>query len=140
MRLFDEKHVSRFRSIRKASLEDAREFSVLAGLGNSRRSNLLWAINPFLTGAVEPGVPFRLGRDYNRPKAVGEADGFCYLPVVRSWGSEPDDLRSLLSGDSAPRPSHASSSRDQLTSIHSERCRAGSLARSTEFSMTIEHD
>jgi len=68
VRLFDEVRVSRFRSIREASLEKVRDFSVLAGLNNSGKSNFLRALNLFFTGETEPGVAFRLDRDYYRPE------------------------------------------------------------------------
>ncbi len=68
MRLFDEVHVSRFRSIREATLSDAADFSILAGLNNSGKSNFLRALNLFFTGEIEPGVSFRLDRDYYRPE------------------------------------------------------------------------
>jgi hypothetical protein len=58
--------VSRFRSIRDASLEALEDFSVLAGLNNSGKSNFLRALNLFFTGEPEPDTPFDLMRDYYR--------------------------------------------------------------------------
>lgn len=58
--------ISRFRSIREAKLENLYDFSVLAGLNNSGKSNFLRALNLFFTGQPEPEVPFNLTRDYYR--------------------------------------------------------------------------
>jgi hypothetical protein len=58
--------ISRFRSIRDATLSGLQDFSVLAGLNNSGKSNFLRALNLFFTGQPEPGVPFDLTRDYYR--------------------------------------------------------------------------
>lgn len=58
--------VSRFRSIREAKLSDLKDFSVLAGLNNSGKSNFLRALNLFFTGRPEPDAPFDLMRDYYR--------------------------------------------------------------------------
>jgi len=58
--------ISRFRSIRDAKLADLHDFSVLAGLNNSGKSNFLRALNLFFTGRPEPELPFNLARDYYR--------------------------------------------------------------------------
>lgn len=58
--------VSRFRSIRDSSLEALDDFSVLAGLNNSGKSNFLRALNLFFSGEPEPDTPFDLMRDYYR--------------------------------------------------------------------------
>lgn len=58
--------ISRFRSIREAKLACLEDFSVLAGLNNSGKSNFLRALNLFFTGQPEPDVPFDLARDYYR--------------------------------------------------------------------------
>ncbi|MHB8522842.1 MAG: ATP-dependent nuclease [Limisphaerales bacterium] len=58
--------ISRFRSIRDAKLADLQDFSVLAGLNNSGKSNFLRALNLFFTGRPEPELPFNLTRDYYR--------------------------------------------------------------------------
>ena len=58
--------ISRFRSIRYAKLSDLHDFSVLAGLNNSGKSNFLRALNLFFTGQPEPELPFNLARDYYR--------------------------------------------------------------------------
>lgn len=58
--------IRRFRSIREASLSDLEDFSVLAGLNNSGKSNFLRALNLFFTGRPEPDTHFDLMRDYYR--------------------------------------------------------------------------
>lgn len=58
--------ISRFRSIHFAELADLRDFSVLAGMNNSGKSNFLRALNLFFTGRPEPELPFSLTRDYYR--------------------------------------------------------------------------
>jgi predicted ATPase len=58
--------ISRFRSIRSSKLENLQDFSVLAGLNNSGKSNFLRALNLFFTGSPEPDTPFDLTRDYYR--------------------------------------------------------------------------
>jgi len=58
--------ISRFRSIREAKISGLQDFSVLAGLNNSGKSNILRALNLFFTGRSEPDVPFNLTRDYYR--------------------------------------------------------------------------
>ena len=58
--------ISRFRSIRDAKLAELQDFSILAGLNNSGKSNFLRALNLFFTGRPEPELPFNLARDYYR--------------------------------------------------------------------------
>ena len=55
-----------FRSIKSAELKDLSDFSVLAGLNNSGKSNFLRALNLFFTGKPEPDVPFELERNVYR--------------------------------------------------------------------------
>lgn len=68
MHLFTRVTVSRFRSIRDDALVGAGEYSVLAGLNNSGKSNFLRALHLFFKGSPEPGVPFDIDRDYYRPE------------------------------------------------------------------------
>jgi len=58
--------INRFRSIRESELEALDDFSVLAGLNNSGKSNFLRALNLFFTGRPEPEIAFDLMRDYYR--------------------------------------------------------------------------
>lgn len=58
--------ISRFRSIRDAKLAGLHDFSVLAGLNNSGKSNFLRALNLFFTGQPEPELSFNLTRDFYR--------------------------------------------------------------------------
>jgi hypothetical protein len=60
--------VSRFKSIQEARLENLSDFSVIAGLNNSGKSNFLRAVYFFFTGHIEPNVPFSFARDYFRPE------------------------------------------------------------------------
>lgn len=68
MHLSKQLTVSRFRSIREGSLDATGEYSVLAGLNNSGKSNFLRALHLFFVGSPEPGVPFDIDRDYYRPE------------------------------------------------------------------------
>jgi AAA15 family ATPase/GTPase len=58
--------ISRFRSLRDTKLENLHDFSILAGLNNSGKSNFLRALNLFFTGRPEPEIQFNLVRDYYR--------------------------------------------------------------------------
>jgi len=58
--------ISRFRSIRNAKLTNLQDFTVLAGLNNSGKSNFLRALNLFFTGRPEPDSSFDISRDYYR--------------------------------------------------------------------------
>lgn len=58
--------ISRFRSIRDSKLRNLQDFSVLAGLNNSGKSNFLRALNLFFTGRPDPDTSFDLARDYYR--------------------------------------------------------------------------
>jgi len=69
MRLIDRIVISRFRSIKEAVLPGVGDFSALAGLNNSGKSNLLRALNLFFRGEAEPGIPFNLSNDCLRSKA-----------------------------------------------------------------------
>ncbi len=64
--------VSRFRSIRDAKLAALTDFSILAGLNNSGKSNFLRALNLFFTGRPEPELPFNLARDYYRGELLAK--------------------------------------------------------------------
>jgi hypothetical protein len=64
--------IGRFRSIRDAKLSGLQDFSVLAGLNNSGKSNFLRALNLFFTGRPEPDVPFNLSREYYRGELLAK--------------------------------------------------------------------
>lgn len=66
MRLIDSVHVTRFRSIRDATLDDVGDFSVLAGLNNAGKSNFLRALNLFFNHETEPGATVDVMRDTYR--------------------------------------------------------------------------
>ncbi|MEW6660511.1 MAG: AAA family ATPase [Thermodesulfobacteriota bacterium] len=54
MRLISRIKISRFRSIKDIELKDINDFTVLAGLNNSGKSNILRALNAFFTGYTDP--------------------------------------------------------------------------------------
>lgn len=54
MKLISRIKISRFRSIKDIDLKDIKDFTVLAGLNNSGKSNLLRALNAFFTGYTDP--------------------------------------------------------------------------------------
>lgn len=68
MRLVTEVSISRLRSIREASLDGLQDFSALAGVNNSGKSNFLRALNLFFTGRLDPDTTFDINRDYYRPE------------------------------------------------------------------------
>lgn len=58
--------ISKFRSVEHVELGQLGDFSVLVGLNNSGKSNLLKAILLFFTDQVEPGMPLEFSRDFFR--------------------------------------------------------------------------
>lgn len=97
--------ISRFRSIRKACLENIQDFSVLAGLNNSGKSNFLRALNLFFSGRPEPGLNFSLSRDYYRPdisskkkKTISVSVHFTLSDLFK-FRRELSNAESLLSRD-----------------------------------------
>jgi hypothetical protein len=98
-------HVSRFRSIRESKLVDLKDFSVLAGLNNSGKSNFLRALNLFFTGRPEPQTPFDLIREYYRGdlrakkrKTISVSVHFS-LPSTFSFRHELEPVENLLGRD-----------------------------------------
>lgn len=82
--------ISRFRSIREAKLNDLEHFSILAGLNNSGKSNVLRALSLFFTGHPEPGVQFDFARTYYRgewsakkKKVIGISVHFTLSPAFK---------------------------------------------------------
>ena len=69
MQLISRVCVSRFRSIKELELDDLGDFTVLAGLNNSGKSNILRAVHAFFTNESEPGHPLDFARDFYRPDA-----------------------------------------------------------------------
>lgn len=67
MKLISQVRIEGFRSLREVTLEGLGDFSVLAGLNNSGKSNVLRALNAFFNDEVEPGIPLRVSEDYYRP-------------------------------------------------------------------------
>lgn len=64
MHLISTIEVEGFRSIRKGKVDDLGDFTALAGLNNSGKSNLLRALNAFFGGHSEPGRPLNLATDH----------------------------------------------------------------------------
>lgn len=58
--------IEKFRSIDETELSNVGDFTVLAGLNNSGKSNILRAIHLFFLDAVEPGVTLDFRRDFLR--------------------------------------------------------------------------
>jgi hypothetical protein len=67
MQLISEISIDSFRSLSSAKLENPGDFTVLAGLNNSGKSNVLRALNAFFTGQTDIGVPLKVDEDYFRP-------------------------------------------------------------------------
>jgi chromosome segregation ATPase len=59
--------ISKFRSIASINLPTLGDFSVLAGLNNSGKSNVLRALHLFFSDDVEPGLRLAFSRDFYRP-------------------------------------------------------------------------
>jgi len=94
--------IKNFRSIREARLTNLEDFSILAGLNNSGKSNFLRALNLFFTGKPEPDLPFDLMRDYYRGglsarkrKNISISIQFV-LPQLFKFRSELDSVERLL--------------------------------------------
>lgn len=68
MKLIRRVEISRFRSIREAVLPEIGDFSVLAGVNNSGKSNFIRALSAFFTDQVEPGLGLQVDADYYRPE------------------------------------------------------------------------
>lgn len=66
MRLVSKISVDHFRSIKDAEIPDMGEFTALAGLNNSGKSNVLRALNAFFTGNTDPDTPLIHASDYYR--------------------------------------------------------------------------
>ncbi len=67
MKIISGVEIEQFRSIRKERVENLGDFTAIAGLNNSGKSNLLRALNAFFTGNVDTGSPLLVSRDYHRP-------------------------------------------------------------------------
>src|SRR5438477_12282095 len=110
--------VSRFRSIRDATLANLGDFSVLAGLNNSGKSNFLRALNLFFTGSPEPRLGFELARDFYRgersakkKKRITVSVHFS-LPASFRFRAGLEGAESLLSSDFTIRKTWTADSAD----------------------------
>lgn len=66
MKLISKIHISRFRSVKELELTNLQDFTALAGLNNSGKSNVLRALHAFFTGEVEPDIRLDVARDFYR--------------------------------------------------------------------------
>ena len=66
MKLISKISVDHFRSIKSDEIRDLGEFTALAGLNNSGKSNVLRALSAFFTGHTDSGVPLVHNSDYYR--------------------------------------------------------------------------
>jgi AAA15 family ATPase/GTPase len=66
MRLISEISIEEFRSIRDAELKNLGNFTGLAGLNNSGKSNVLRALNAFFTGYTDGDIRLSVDADYSR--------------------------------------------------------------------------
>lgn len=64
MKIITEVSVDHFRSIKEQRITDLGDFTALAGLNNSGKSNLLRALHLFFTNNTDADVPFDFDRDY----------------------------------------------------------------------------
>jgi predicted ATPase len=104
LRLISSVEVETFRSIRRGTVDDLGDFTALAGLNNSGKSNLLRALNAFFTGHSEPGRQVTFGVDYHRPslakkqaRRIRVTLGFS-LPSNSSFRRDLESVESLLAG------------------------------------------
>ncbi len=67
MRLISKVTIESFRSIRKAGIEGLGDFTALAGLNNSGKSNVLRALHAFFTERTEPDRLISVDGDFYRP-------------------------------------------------------------------------
>lgn len=66
MRLIKSVTIDHFRSIQHPQTVEMDHFTVIAGLNNAGKSNLLRALNLFFTGTTDVGIGFDYSSDYNR--------------------------------------------------------------------------
>jgi hypothetical protein len=66
MRLITKAEIEGFRSIQKADTIEFADFSALAGLNNSGKSNVLRALNAFFNDETDLGQFLNVDRDYHR--------------------------------------------------------------------------
>jgi predicted ATP-dependent endonuclease of OLD family len=68
MKLIKKIEISRFRSIKSATIDEPGHSCVLAGSNNSGKSNVLRALSVFFTGTTEVGQELNVDADYFRPE------------------------------------------------------------------------
>jgi predicted ATP-dependent endonuclease of OLD family len=68
MKLIKKIEISRFRSIKSATIDEPGHSCVLAGPNNSGKSNVLRALSVFFNGTTEAGQELNVDSDYFRPE------------------------------------------------------------------------
>ncbi|MBW1917705.1 MAG: AAA family ATPase [Deltaproteobacteria bacterium] len=72
MKLISRVHISKFRSLREVELDNIGDFTALAGLNNSGKSNFLRALNAFFTGYTDQEIKLNVDDDFYRPELKSE--------------------------------------------------------------------
>ena len=67
MKLISRIEIRGFRSIRHCVVDGLADFTTLAGLNNSGKSNILRALNAFFSGQTDDGRWLDVAEDYHRP-------------------------------------------------------------------------
>lgn len=104
MHLLTRVAIQNFRSIAEATLEPFGNFTALAGLNNSGKSNVLRALNAFFNDTVDGVAPLVVDTDYFRPrlnakkqKKISVAVEFT-LPPLFNFRKGDDQLQKFLGG------------------------------------------
>jgi len=67
MKLVSKINITAFRSLRSVQELDLDDFTTLAGLNNSGKSNVLRALNAFFNGETDSNQPINVDNDYYKP-------------------------------------------------------------------------
>lgn len=97
-----EVRVRGLRSLNEAALSDLGDFSVMAGLNNSGKSNFLRALELFFNNTVD-GSPLDMRRDFTRSKAkkkqLVRVDVHFHLPSSFGFRKDLDSVERLVGRD-----------------------------------------
>lgn len=105
MRLISRIKISRFRSIKDIDLKDIKDFTILAGLNNSGKSNILRALNAFFTGHTDP-TPwiyvdddfYRSDKKYSKKKIIRISITFT-IPSNFRFRQGLENVKALFNGN-----------------------------------------
>jgi hypothetical protein len=104
VRLISRIEIRGFRSIRHCAVDGLDDFTALAGLNNSGKSNVLRALNAFFTGETDERTPLDVAADYHRPdlrlkkaKEITVSVSFV-LPDKFRFRKRLENVESLLGG------------------------------------------